>query len=189
MSLFTITAESLPPSEAELQTAARTLVAARQWGFQNDAQGRRLINALLQMAQLRHRQGDSGRTLSLIREARERFFELQEPAPDLGWKVCLSAGLFHQAHGRDAQALENFRQALSHAPSGRVGLAELNECHRSLAGCCERLGDRLHAAEYAGMAAPAAARPGPQTFLLADGRGEQSEWQVTCHEPSEMLPA
>jgi tetratricopeptide (TPR) repeat protein len=189
MSFFPATTAVQPPSETELQSAARTLVAARQWGFQNDAQGRRLINALMEMARLRHQQGDSGRAQSLIREARERFVELQEPAPDLGWKVCFSAGMFHQAHGRDVQALENFQQALSYAPDGRVRAEEVNECHRSLAGCSERLGDPLHAAEYAGMTTSPTARPGPQIFHLADGRGQQREWQVTCHLPSEMLPA
>jgi tetratricopeptide (TPR) repeat protein len=196
-----------PPTELETQTATSALLSARAWGLRNDAQGKKLIDALLGMSEIRHRQGDAPRATSLLNEAMHRFQEFIQVDSEVGQKLYRALGKFSEAQGRPAEALEHYQVALQHAAKLPPRLSDTTGLHETVANCCQRLGDFVHAEEYRRLAGPpsdptpaprvSAEIPAilpatPEEFLLLPNRqGHTQRWSVTHHraESTEILTA
>ena len=200
-------AKSLPPpSELEVQTATSALLSARAWGLRNDAQGKKLIDALLGMSEIRHRQGDTPRATSLLNEAMHRFQEFIQEDSEVGQKLYRALGNFSEAQGRPAEALEHYQVALQHATKLPPRLSDATGLYETVANCCQRLGDFVHAEEYRSLAGPQSNEPAPLTrivtapaiivateesLIMPNRQGHTQRWSVTHHraEATEILTA
>jgi tetratricopeptide (TPR) repeat protein len=193
---------STEPTETELTEANQALTSARQWGISDDAQGRRLIEALLRVSALRLRQREVGRAISLLKEAKNRFAEFTKPDAPTGVALAMALGDCCATQEDLPAALEQYHTALQAAaglssPEKRIRLPRI---YQTIAECCDELGDYIHAAEYRDLAeglgqksavSSRVAAPGissTRTAALIDGMVEQKnragqscQWLVVDH--------
>ncbi len=170
-----VVANMTTPTDLEIQSALGALLTARNGGARNDHQGGLLIHALLQMAKLRHRQGNLLRAASLVNEAKERLGLFNRPAPVLGRQIYQTLAELQRSQGHDVEAFDSLERALSFASQASLAPADMTSLYAGLAQCSERLGDTVHAAEYAWLAGLGESTP------EFDRNGSNVDWQVTQH--------